>query len=420
MMASAPHGGPRAPRIDGERLWRRHLELARHGALPAGGVDRPAFSAIDAQARRQLVDWGRAIGLVPSMDAIGNLFLRRPGRRPELPAVATGSHLDTQPTGGKFDGAYGVLAGLEALASLHEAGLQTERDLLLVVWANEEGSHFAPTTMGSAVFSGQLPLAEALAAQAPDGGRLEDALPAFLAAHPEVPRQDTAPPLHAFLEAHIEQGPVLEAAGLPLGIVTGIQGLRWLEVDVRGQEAHAGTTPGSVRRDALRQAVQMARALFAHFDALGDSVRFTLGRWRVEPGSPNTVPGRVRFTIDLRHPREAALADGEEAIRQLCETHAGPCTVAVERLSGSAPIVFPEGIRDLLDQCADLWAFPRMALVSGATHDAKLLHGVTTTGMLFVPCEKGISHNQLENATPEHLAAGTQVLTEALLRLADA
>ncbi|WP_263142556.1 hydantoinase/carbamoylase family amidase [Pseudomonas sp. RIT-PI-AD] len=419
-MDRSSHSEPRAPRIDGERLWRRHLELARHGALPAGGVDRPAFSAIDAQARRQLIEWGQAIGLQPSMDDIGNLFLRRPGRRPELPAVATGSHLDTQPTGGKFDGAYGVLAGLEVLACLHEAGLQSERDLLLVVWANEEGSNFAPTTMGSAVFSGHLALAEALAALDPQGERLGDSLPAFLAAHGDVARQDEAVALHAFIEAHIEQGPVLEAAGLPLGIVSGIQGLRWLEVDVRGQEAHAGTTPGSARRDALKQAVHMARALFAHFDALGDGVRFTLGRWRVEPGSPNTVPGRVRFTIDLRHPQGQVLAESEQAIRRLCAEHAGPCPVEVTTLSQSEPIEFPDAIRAMLDQCAALWQYPRMSLVSGATHDAKLLHGVTATGMLFVPCEKGISHNQLENATPEHLAAGAQVLAEALVRLAGA
>lgn len=408
---------PRAPVVNAQRLWSRHMALAEIGALDQGGVNRPAFSPLDAQARRLLIEWARAVGLQPSLDGIGNLFLRRPGTQPELTPVLTGSHLDTQPTGGKFDGVYGVLAGLEMLETLHDAGYASPRDIVLVVWANEEGSRFAPTTMGSSVFAGSLPMAHALQARDAHGDCLGDVLPAFLSAHGELPAATNLLP-YAYLEAHIEQGPVLETEQCTLGIVTGIQGLRWFEIEVRGEEAHAGTTPRSARADALHVAVKLAHALFGYFDHAGDDVRFTIGRWRTEPGSPNTVPGHVSFTIDLRHPHAESLETFAKAIDELCRAHACTCQVTLTPLSQSSPIEFATSIQALLHRSAQAWAVPRMELISGATHDAKWLSALTPSGMLFVPCERGISHNQRENAKPQDLAAGAQVLTESIVHLA--
>ncbi|WP_202988171.1 M20 family metallo-hydrolase [Pseudomonas typographi] len=408
---------PEAPAIQMQRLWDRHMALATFGALDQGGVNRPAFSPIDAQARLRVIDWGARIGLLASLDSIGNLFLRRPGTRPELAPVFTGSHLDTQPTGGKFDGAYGVLAGLEMLETFHDAGCETLRDIVLVIWANEEGSRFAPTTMGSSVFAASLSLAQALQAQDEHGERLSEVLPTFLDAHGPLPvALDLIP--FAYVEAHIEQGPVLEAEQRALGIVTGIQGLRWFEIEVCGQEAHAGTTPKAARADALHTAVNLAHALFEYFDGIGDEVRFTIGRWRTEPGSPNTVPGRVKFTIDLRHQKAESLAAFSQAIEDRCQAYRGVCEVSIAQLSESPPIEFSESVQHLLDQSAQVWGVPRMVLISGATHDAKWLNAMTPSGMLFVPCEHGISHNQRENTKREDLAAGAQVLAESILRLA--
>lgn len=407
------------PKVDGERLWRRHMQLAEIGALPGGGVDRQAMSAADVEARRLLMRWGSAIDLQPAIDAAGNLFLRRPGREPGEAPVMTGSHLDTQPHGGRFDGAYGVLAGLEVLTALAEADLQTRRPVDLVVWNNEEGCRFAPTTMGSAVFAGALALEDALATRDAEGMCVADVLPTLMAATPDAAPRALGSPVSSYIEAHIEQGPVLEDRDCPVGVVTGIQGLRWFTVEVRGQAAHAGTTPQRRRRDALMSTVSILEALRKHFYDSSDVVRFTVGRLQVIPNSPNTVPERVSFSIDFRHPESRVLESLGDAVPSVCAGAVGTCSVTVSEASASPPIRFDPDIIETLADAARELGIDHMRLQSGATHDAKWVSRLAPSGMIFVPCAGGISHSEAESATPAALEAGTRVLTRALLRLAE-
>lgn len=411
------HTGPAAEdSIDADRLWSRHMELAGIGGLPGGGVDRQALTPDEARARRMVIDWGREIGLVPAMDPIGNLFLRYSGQDQDAAPVVTGSHLDTQPTGGRFDGVLGVLAGLEAMTALHATGWQPARPLDLVIWTNEEGCRFAPTTMGSSVFAGALPIEEALAARDDQGVSVAEALDSVSGLLEPIPARTHGFPMHAFLEVHIEQGPVLEDRDCPVGVVTGVQGLRWFRVDVRGQTGHAGTTPEQNRRDAFVAAQHIVGALrehvFASTDA--DDVRFTVGRFQVSPGVPNTIPGHVHFTIDLRHPDADRLEKLGDAIETLCAGHAGSCEVTIESAPTSPPVQFDESVVALLDSSAKAAGIEPVHLMSGATHDAKWLSTLAPTGMLFVPCDRGISHNEAESVKPEHIAIGTRVLCRAL------
>lgn len=408
-----------APIVDAERLWNRHMELAGIGALANGGVNRQALTTDDARARAIVIDWGREIGLAPGIDAIGNLFLRYDGQHPDAAPVVTGSHLDTQPTGGRFDGVFGVLAGLEAMAALHASGWVPSRPIDLVVWTNEEGCRFAPTTMGSSVFTGALPLEQALAVRDDRGVSVADALAAVTELLGPIPSRSQGFPVHAFLEAHIEQGPVLEERACPVGIVSGVQGLRWFHVDVRGQPGHAGTTPERHRRDALVAAQRILGALREHFlgGSDADDVRFTVGRFQVSPGVPNTIPGHVHFTIDFRHPDADRLATLGDAVTGICAEHAAPCDVVVEGPPASPPMRFDESVVGLLDGSARAEGIEPVHLMSGATHDAKWLGEVGPSGMLFVPCAGGISHNEAESAEPEHLAIATRVLCRSLRTL---
>jgi beta-ureidopropionase / N-carbamoyl-L-amino-acid hydrolase len=407
--------------VDVARLWRRHMEMAAIGALSRGGVNRPALSPLDADARRRLVGWGRALGLEPFQDTMGNLFLRRAGDEPGAAPVMTGSHLDTQPTGGKFDGTYGVLAGLEALEAMNEAGRRTRRPIVLVAWTNEEGARFQPGCAGSAAFAGHVPMDRLLAAVDRAGVSVDTALADVLASQPDLPVLPPGFPVHAYVEAHIEQGPRLENEGRTVGVVTGIQGARWFAVEVGGVEAHAGTTPMAVRRDALWGAVNMVRALRELMHDPTDVVRFNVGRFEVGPGSPNTVPGRVFFTIDFRHPDAATLVRLGDAVAAVCRREAEACgvTVAVTETSNTPPVDFDAGVVSRIAAAADRLGLPRLDMPSGAGHDARHLAALCPTGMIFVPCEKGISHNEAENATPDHLAAGTKVLADVLADLAD-
>ncbi len=391
---AASAAGRVAAAVDADRLWRRHMELAAIGATPKGGVNRPALSPEDAEARRRLIGWARARGFTVSVDAIANLFVRAPGADAAAAPVVSGSHLDTQPAGGRFDGIYGVLAAFEVLEAAADAGVVTRRPLEAVVWTNEEGSRFQPTTMGSAVFAGRLPLERALAATDAAGVRLETALADTLARLGVEERRAFASPMAAYVEAHIEQGPVLEAAGHTIGIVTGIQGLRWFEVEVAGEEAHAGTTPLRRRRDAFVAATEMARALRTWMADRTDTLRFTIGRFEVAPNSPNTVPGRVLFTIDFRHPDPSVLEQRGARIADICRVHAGPCAVSVRETLTSPPIAFDPAVQAVLREAAARQGVSHMDIVSGATHDAKHAALLCPAGMLFVPCAGGVSHNE--------------------------
>ena len=407
-----------AAAVDGERLWRRHLAMAEIGKIPGGGVSRQALSGDDVRARALLLEWARARGYRPAVDEIANLFIRRPGRDPDAAPVLAGSHMDSQPAGGRFDGIFGVLAGLEALEALDDAGIATARPLDVVAWTNEEGGRFAPGAMGSAVFAGHMQLDDCLGLADAAGVTLAEALAETLAATPDLPRRPFGFPIAAYLEPHIEQGPQLEATGNRIGVVTGIQGARWYVVEVDGEPAHAGTAPLRGRKDAVRAAVAMIAALQELMHDETDVLRFTVGRIEVFPNSPNTVPARVTFSIDFRHPDAAVLDDRGGRIEQVCHRCAGTCAVRLTETFNRPPCMFPERIVDVIETAARELGIAYMRLPSGAFHDANFIADVAPTGMIFVPCEKGISHSPAENAKPEDLAAGARVLAAALVALA--
>ena len=406
--------------IDEARLWRRHMDLGRIGATPRGGMTRPALSADDAEARAVLAGWARARGFTVAIDPIGNLFVRRAGRDADAAPVLTGSHLDTQPTGGKFDGIYGVLAGFEALEALEDGKRTTRRPIEVVVWTNEEGSRFQPGCMGSMAFAGTVGLDGLLGVRDRAGTSVADALAALRARLADVPERPLGFPVAGYVEAHIEQGPRLEATGNQVGVVTGIQGQRWFEIEILGEEAHAGTTPLRLRRDALKAATSMVGALEALMDDPDDIVRFTVGRFEVSPGSPNTVPGRVLFTIDFRHPDQSVIAARGDRVEAVCLKHARGCTVSVRETINSPPCDFDPVVIGRVRGAADRLGLRHMTMPSGAGHDAKYVAKLCPTGMIFVPCERGVSHNEAENASPADLAAGARVLAEVLVELADA
>jgi N-carbamoyl-L-amino-acid hydrolase len=402
-----------------DRLWQRLMEMATIGATGRGGVNRQALTREDTEARLRLLAWAAQRGFSASVDAIGNIFIRRAGQEATASPVLSGSHLDTQPTGGNFDGIYGVLAAFEVLEAAADAGVTTSRPLDVVVWMNEEGCRFQPATMGSAVFAGALPLDTALATTDLAGISVAQALAESLQRLGVREQRGLRFPMAAYLEAHIEQGPILEAARHTLGIVSGIQGLRWFRVEVTGEAAHAGTTPRRIRQDAFVAAVRMVTTLQELLYDAADTVRFTVGRFEVAPNSPNTVPGRVLFTIDLRHPEAAVLTRLGNQVETVCREQAQDCGVVVTETLYSPPVEFDLGIRDRLRSAAARQGLTRMDMVSGATHDAKYMAGLCPTGMLFVPCRGGVSHNEAESAAPADLAAGTKILAEVMLTLAN-
>jgi beta-ureidopropionase / N-carbamoyl-L-amino-acid hydrolase len=406
-------------RIDGHRLWQRLMDLARFGATAKGGVCRLALSGEESETRAALVDWARRIGLRPSTDAAANLFLSLEGREPGLAPLLIGSHIDSQPTGGKFDGAYGVLAALEAAQAIAEAPERPRRTIEVVAWMNEEGSRFAPGMMGSAVFTGKRQLAEILPVRDRAGISVEDALKSVLNAEPDIPRRPLGFPVAGFLEAHIEQGRTLQDLGCSVGVVTGMQGKRTFRVDVMGEESHAGTTPRRARRDALTSAVAMVDALqTATWDA-NDTVRFTIGMFEVTPNAPSVVPGKVQFSIDLRHDDSAVIERLGNAIAGICDSTRGKCEVAVRELLYDAPLQFPEVMRSRIAGAAERLGISHMRLQSPAGHDARYLHYVCPTGMIFIPCKDGISHNEAESIAPSDASAGARILAETAFELAN-
>lgn len=395
----------------GHRLWQRLMELAAIGATPAGGVDRQALTDGEADAWRLLADWARAAGMEPSSDPAGNLFLCLPGRDRALPPLLAGSHIDTQPTGGRFDGAFGVLAALEAAVRLAEDGLVPARDLVVVAWMNEEGSRFAPGMMGSEAFAGRRPLPEILAATDAAGTTVRDALAALHAAVPDVPHRPLGFRPGFYLEAHIEQGPLLEAAGVPVGIVTGIQGKITWDVVLDGAEGHAGTLDMADRRDAVAAFARVAQAMFAAaatgFDA---ALKFTIGRVEVWPNAPSVVPGRVRFRVDLRHPEDAVLDAAATALEAAARTGAPPCAATLRRLVHAGATRFDPALLDLAEAAAFRLGHRSMRLLSAAGHDARHAAVLCPAAMIFIPCRGGESHVEHEWADPADVLAGAAVL----------
>lgn len=404
--------------VSESRLWRMHEEMAAFGAIPGPGVNRQAFSAEDIAARKAMLAWLKPYGFEIFVDDIANLFIRRPGRDAALPPVMTGSHMDSQPSGGRFDGIFGVLAGLEMLFALEEAGLATEHPLEVVAWSNEEGGRFAPGAMGSMVYSGARGLAEFLDSEDGNGVVLRDALAATLEATPEAAPRAFGQPAAAYLEAHIEQGPLLEQQATTIGVVTGIQGTRWFSVELHGESAHAGTTPLAVRRDAFQAAVIVVNELNALAAAEPEDLRFTIGRFDVSPNTPNSVAERVSFSIDIRHPDAALVQRLGDAVMDLCRGQRGGCRVAIRETFNRPPCAFAPQVVDVVEAAAAHLGESHLRLASGAFHDALFMNDICPTGMIFVPCEKGISHNPAENAAPSDLAAGARVLLASAACLA--
>ncbi|XAH23568.1 M20 family metallo-hydrolase [Xylophilus sp. GW821-FHT01B05] len=412
--------------VDAARLQARLDALARIGATAHGGVNRQALSHEDALAQAEMTRWGAAIGLQAARDAAGNFFLRLPGRVPAAAPVLSGSHLDSQPTGGRFDGVYGVVAAFEAVQALVETGVVPERPIDVVAWMNEEGSRFAPGMMGSAVFAGERTLAETEAATDAGGTSVGTALrqvQATLAQMqteglPAIAERALGGAVHAYVEAHIEQGPLLERMATPVGVVTGIQGKHTWRIEVQGEAAHAGTATRAERKDALLAALAMVQAMAAAFHDAGDVTRFTVGRFEVTPNAPSVVPSRVVFSIDLRHPDTTELQRMADLVAALCDKHRGPCEVAVHLLSAADSLSFPAALQARIRDTARALGVPTLDLPSAAGHDARYLHGIAPAAMLFVPCHLGITHNEAEYAQPEDLYQGARVLADVLQALA--
>ena len=401
--------------INGPRLWGSLMDMAKIGATPKGGVKRIALTREDKAGRDQFVAWCEASGLKVRVDRIGNIFARREGADPTAAPVMSGSHLDTQPSGGRFDGCYGVMAALEVCRSLDDHGIRTRAPIEVAVWTNEEGSRFTPVMEGSAAFVGAFTLEHARAQKDVDGITMGEALDA-IGYNGDAP---LGTPVAAYFEAHIEQGPVLENAGRVIGVVTGGLGQRWFNLTVSGMEAHAGPTPMHLRRDALQGATHIMQAV----DALGRSgadTRGTVGYVKVEPNSRNVIPGRVTFSVDLRAGNDEELArivaGMHEAAERVCRER--NLELAIEQTVYYPPTPFAAECRDAVRAGALRLGYPCMELVSGAGHDAICLASVCPSGMIFVPCKDGISHNEIEDAKASDLAAGCNVLLHAMLERA--
>ncbi len=413
--ADAPRASePGALRVNGTRLWDSLMALAHIGATPKGGVRRLALTALDGQARKLVGDWLVDAGCTLRRDAIGNVFAVRPGSL-DTGAIAIGSHLDTQPSGGKFDGNYGVLAGLEVLRTLADRGLQTRRPLVVAIWTNEEGSRFTPVMMGSGVWGGAFALAHCLAQRDLDGTSVADALAAIGAAG-----QDTPPDLAAYFEPHIEQGPILEREGRVIGLVRSALGQRWFDVTVTGQDAHAGPTPLDMRRDALLAASRLVVAVREIAAAHPHDARGTVGQMIVTPNSRNVIPGSVRFTVDFRNADQGTLDAMVDAFRRALAEVAQTDKVHVDahEVVNFPPCHFDRRLGESIERAAVALGHTPRPIASGAGHDAVHVARRCPAAMIFVPCEGGISHNEIENAQPAHLEAGANVLLHAVLEQA--
>ena len=405
------------------RHWARMMEMAKLGAIPGptpedAGVNRACLTDLDRDARRLLIGWAEAIGLQVSIDAAANLWLRMDGRNPDAAPVLMGSHMDSQPAGGRFDGIWGVLAGFEALEAIHDAGLVPSRPIELVAWTNEEGGRFAPGCMGSMAWSGHSALSTWDDVRDQDGIRFADALAGHLAAEADLPRRPLGSRPHAYLEAHIEQGPLLEAAGLDVGVVTGIQGSRWFSVTIEGRSAHAGTAPVGLRQDAVQDMVRAIAALNALTADPQDILRFTVARIVVTPNTSNSVAERAVFSIDLRHPDAAVLTRIGDAIAATVAGAMRHCRAEVREHFNAMPATFDADVVAVLEQAAAGVGATQRRMPSGAFHDAQFMIPICPSGMLFVPSRAGVSHNPAEYSSPTQLAIGTRVLTRAVLHLA--
>lgn len=404
-------------RINGPRLWASLMELAQIGATDKGGVCRLTLTDLDKQGRDLVTRWAREAGMTVTIDQIGNAFMRRPGRNNSLPPVMTGSHIDTQPTGGKFDGNYGVLAGIEVVRTLNDHGIETEAPIEVAFWTNEEGSRFVPVMMGSGVFAKAFTLEHAYAATDTEGKTVKGELERIGYIGEQVPGDH---PIGAYFETHIEQGPVLEDHDKTIGVVTGVLGIRWYDCVVTGMEAHAGPTPMALRRDALQVATKLMQEVVACAHRHPPHGRGTVGMVQVHPNSRNVIPGRVKFSIDLRNATDALCEAMDADIRAVAAKLAAESglTIEITPVSAYPAQPFHADCIAAVQKAADALGYSNMPAVSGAGHDAVYMARLAPAGMIFIPCKDGISHNEIEDAKPEHIEAGCNVLLQAMLGVA--
>lgn len=400
-------------RINGQRLWDSLMELAEIGATPKGGCCRLTLTDLDRQGRDLVIGWGKAAGLAISIDKIGNVFMRRPGRNNALAPIVAGSHIDTQPTGGKFDGNFGVLSALEVVRTLNDHHIETDAPIEVVFWTNEEGSRFVPVMMGSGVFAGMFPLEYAYAATDVDGKTVGDELKKIGYVGSQEPGDH---PIGAYFEAHIEQGPILEEKNITIGVVQAVLGIRWYDCVVTGQESHAGPTPMHLRKDAMQVSTRIMQEVVAIANRF-EHGRGTVGMVQVYPNSRNVVPGTVKFSIDFRNLTDALVDEMDAALtayvaQVMKETG---LDIAITQVSKYPAAPFHPDNKAAVARAADLLGYSRMDIVSGAGHDAVYMSELAPTGMIFIPCKDGISHNEIEYASPEHVTAGANVLLHAVL-----
>ncbi|MFZ1387708.1 MAG: Zn-dependent hydrolase [Thiolinea sp.] len=404
-------------RINGERLWASLMELAQIGATPKGGVCRLTLTDLDKQGRDLVLKWAQESGMTITIDKIGNGFMRRAGRNNALPPIVTGSHIDTQPTGGKFDGNYGVLAGLEVVRTLNDYQIETEAPIEVAFWTNEEGSRFVPVMMGSGVFAKAFTLEHAYAAKDTEGKTVQGELERIGYIGEQEPGDH---PIGTYFETHIEQGPVLEDNDKTIGVVQAVLGIRWFDCTVVGMEAHAGPTPMHLRKDAMQGAAEIMQEIVACALRHAPHGRGTVGMVQVYPNSRNVIPGTVKFSIDLRnHTDELVdqMADEVKAFAAEVAKRRG-LEIKIEMVSSYPAQPFHPDCVNAVAKAAAKLGYSNMPAVSGAGHDAVYMARLAPSGMIFIPCKDGISHNEIEDAKPEHITAGCNVLLHAMLERA--
>ncbi len=404
--------------VNGNRLWQSLMDLAELGATPAGGCNRQALTDLDRQARDLFIQWCTDAGCSIKIDTMGNIFAQRPGRNNNLPPVVTGSHIDTQPTGGKFDGVYGVLAGLEVIRSLNDHGIETEAPIEASVWTNEEGARFSPAMIGSGVWCGEFDVQYGHSRADKSGKTIGEELARinYLGDIPCEPR-----PIKGFIEVHIEQGPILEAEALQIGVVEGVQGIYWYDLTLHGTPVHAGPTPMNVRHDPFMVLPDIINELYQLIEQYGPDSRITFGDIKAEPGARNTVPEKITLAVDIRHPRQAILDELDAKFREIVNNH---CEKKLFNYNirdewRSPAVQFSKTCVDAISNATQNLGLTHKHMFSGAGHDSVYISRKAPTAMIFIPCKDGISHNEAEYATPEDIEAGANVLLNTMVSLAN-
>lgn len=404
-------------KINADRLWQRLMALAEIGANGNGGVNRQALSDGEHQAWHLVIEWAQQAGLTPSTDPAANLFLTLPGQDRKLPPILIGSHLDTQPTGGRFDGVFGVMAALEVAIRIAESGIVPKRDIVVVAWMNEEGSRFAPGMMGSEAFAKVRPIDAIRAATDKDGIGVGEEIDRIHAAFPEISVRPLGFEIGAYIEPHIEQDSVLERSEKVIGVVTGIQGKKTFEIEIAGAKGHAGTLPMALRQDAVMAFARIAEVLDREIGGHDDAIKFTIGQVNVYPNAPSVVSDKVIFRVDLRHPENEVLEATGCRLQQICNEKVSPCSVVIKELVSAPSNGFDLALQQTISSAANRRGYPFMSLISFAGHDARHMAPLCPSAMIFIPCKDGISHDEKEWAEPEHVAAGAQVLLDVVMDL---